>query len=118
MSDEAASVVTPREKPERTVTVQDIATHIFEAGPPAAPPLLYVHGIHVGNLWPDYHNALPQNFHVFAPDIPAFGLSEQPDWMRDVHGYVLFFCALLNELALDQLELLGHYLGRWIAPEH
>jgi len=117
MSDEAASVVTPREKPERTVTVQDIATHIFEAGPPAAPPLLYVHGIHVGNLWLDYHNALAQNFHVFAPDIPGFGLTERPDWMRDMSDYILFFRDLLNELALDQVMLVGHSLGGWMAAE-
>ncbi len=91
MSDEAASVVAQMEKTERTVTVQGIATHIFEAGSPAAHPLLYLHGTHLGNLWLDCHNALAQNFHVFAPDTPGFGLTERPDWMRDMSDYVLFF---------------------------
>ncbi len=39
-----SDVVTPIEKNERTVNVQGIATHIFEAGSPVAPPLLYLHG--------------------------------------------------------------------------
>ena len=117
MSDEAASVVAQMEKTERTVTVQDIATHVFEAGPPAASPLLYLHGTHLGNLWLDCHNALAQNFHVFAPDTPGFGLTERPDWMRDMSDYVLFFRDLLNELGLDQVMLVGHSLGGWMAAE-
>src|SRR6266481_2376379 len=42
-SDEASSVATPIEKVERTVDVRGIATHMFEAGPPTAAPLLYLH---------------------------------------------------------------------------
>ena len=45
-----SDVVAPIEKIERAVSVQDIATHLFEAGPPIAPPLLYLHGPNLGNL--------------------------------------------------------------------
>ncbi len=117
MSDEAASVVTSREKNEYTVTVQGIATHLFEAGEPTAPPLLYLHGTHLGNLWLDYHHALAQNFHVFAPDTPGFGLTERPDWMRDMSDYILFFRDLLDELGLEQAMFVGHSLGGWMAAE-
>jgi pimeloyl-ACP methyl ester carboxylesterase len=117
MSDEAASVVTSKEKNERTVTVQGVATHLFEAGVPTAPPLLYLHGTHLGNLWLDYHNALAQRFHVFAPDTPGFGLSERPDWMRDMSDYILFFRDLLDELGLEQAMFVGHSLGGWMAAE-
>jgi len=117
MPDEAANVVTPIEKTERTVTVQGIATHMFEAGPPTAPPLLYLHGTYLGNLWLDYHNTLAQNFHVFAPDTPGFGLTERPDWMRDMSDYILFFRDLLDELELDRPMLVGHSLGGWMAAE-
>src|SRR5256885_1476801 len=112
-----SDVVTPIEKNERAVNVQAIATHIFEAGSPAAPPLLYLHGTNLGNLWLDYHHALAQYFHLFAPDIPGFGLTERPDWMRDMSDYILFFRDLLNELALDQVTLVGHSLGGWMAAE-
>ncbi len=117
MSDEAASVVTPIEKNERTVNVQGIATHLFEAGSPTAPPLFYLHGTNLGNLWLDYHQALAQRFHLFAPDIPGFGLTERPDWMRDMSDYILFFRDLLNELGLDRVMLVGHSLGGWMAAE-
>jgi len=37
-SDEVSGVAAPIEKVERTVNVRGIATHMFEAGPPAAKP--------------------------------------------------------------------------------
>ncbi|TMC16792.1 MAG: alpha/beta hydrolase, partial [Chloroflexi bacterium] len=65
----------------------------------------------------DYHHALAQYFHVFAPDIPGFGLTERPVWMRDMSDYILYFRDLLNELGLDQVMLVGHSLGGWMAAE-
>src|SRR5436305_4568444 len=112
-----SDVVTPIEKTERTVSVQGIPTPLFEAGPPVAPPLLYLHGPNLGNLWLDYHHALAQHFHVFAPNIPGFGLTERPVWMRDMSDYILYFRDLLNELGLDQVMLVGHSLGGWMAAE-
>src|SRR6266566_4891806 len=79
--DETSSVAAPVEKVERTVTVQGIATHLFEAGPTGAPALLYLHGTFLGNLWLEFHQALSQRFHLFAPDIPGFGLTERRGWM-------------------------------------
>lgn len=64
---------------ERTIEVQGIPTHLFEAGPDSAPALLYLHATHLGNLWLEYHNLLACDFHIFAPDTPGFGLTERPD---------------------------------------
>ncbi len=108
---------TSSQKTERTVEVQGIVTHLFEAGPAAAPPLLYLHGTHLGNLWLDFHQALAQHFHVFAPDIPGFGLTERPDWMRDMDDYILYYRDLLGTLGLQRTALVGHSLGGWIAAE-
>lgn len=116
-ADEASSVAAAIEKTERTVNVQGIATHLFEAGPPTAPAVLYLHGTLLGNLWLDFHNALSQHFRVFAPDIPGFGLTERPDWMRDMSDYILYFRDLLNTLDLDKPLLIGHSLGGWMAAE-
>jgi pimeloyl-ACP methyl ester carboxylesterase len=102
---------------ERTIEVQGIQTHLFEAGAPAAPPLLYLHGTHLGNLWLDYHRALARHFHVFAPDIPGFGLTERPEWMRDMSDYVLYFRDLLDSLGLARTAIAGHSLGGWMAAE-
>lgn len=105
------------ERIERTIDVRGIPTHLFEAGDPAAPPLLYLHGTLLGNLWLDYHKALARHFHVFAPDIPGFGLTERPNWMRDMSDYVLYFRDLLNGLELEKPFIVGHAIGGWMAAE-
>ncbi|HLW01116.1 MAG TPA: alpha/beta hydrolase [Ktedonobacterales bacterium] len=107
----------PREQAERTVTVQGIETHLFEAGAPNAPPLLYLHGTSLGNLWLDYHLRLAERFHLFAPDIPGFGLTDRPDWMRDMSDYVLYLRDLLYTLGLERPSIVGHSLGGWMAAE-
>ena len=109
--------VTSGERIERTIPVQDIQTHLFEAGSASAPPVLFLHGAHSGNLWVDYHQALSQRFHVFAPDLPGFGLTPRPDWMRDVSDYVLYLHDLLQALNLTKPFLIGHSLGGWMAAE-
>jgi len=116
-SDEASSVATPIEKVERTVDVRGIATHMFEAGPPTATSLLYLHDHGLGNLWLEYHQRLAQSFHVFAPDIPGYGLTGRPDWMRDMSDYILYFRDLLDQLSLDKALVAGHSLGGWMAAE-
>jgi pimeloyl-ACP methyl ester carboxylesterase len=101
----------------RIIEVQGIATHLFEAGPATAPALLYLHGTSLGTLWLEYHERLARDFHVFAPDIPGFGLSERPDWMRDMSDYLLYIRDLLNTLEVRQIHLVGHSLGGWMAAE-
>lgn len=116
-TDEASSVATSLERPERTMSVRGIPTHLFEAGDPSASPVLYLHGTFLGNLWLDFHLALTQQFHIYAPDIPGFGLSERPDWMRDMSDYILYFRDLLDSLGLEKVALAGHSLGGWMAAE-
>jgi pimeloyl-ACP methyl ester carboxylesterase len=114
---ETSHVVAAAERNERTIDVRGVQTHLFEAGPAEAPALLYLHGTYLGNLWLDYHKALAQQFHLIAPDIPGFGLSTRPDWMRDISDYVLYFRDLLDTLKLEKPHLIGHSLGGWMALE-
>src|SRR6266480_2038446 len=104
-------------KVERMIDVRGVATHIFEAGSPTGVPLLYLHGMRLSNLWLDYHDALARHFHIFAPDMPGLGLSERPDWMRDVSDYVLYYRDLLDVLDLQEPFVVGHSLGGWMAAE-
>ena len=116
-TDEASAAATSLERPERTVSVRGLSTHLFEAGDPSAPPVLYLHGTFLGNLWLEFHQTLTQNFHMYVPDTPGFGLSERPDWMRDMSDYILYFRDLLDTLALEKTALIGHSLGGWMAAE-
>jgi pimeloyl-ACP methyl ester carboxylesterase len=109
--------VTSNQHSEHTIEVQGIPTHLFEAGPASAPTLLYLHGTHLGNLWLEYHDLLARNFHVLAPDIPGFGLTPRPEWMRDMSDYLLYLRDLLRTLDLKQIYLVGHSLGGWMAAE-
>ncbi|HKD75193.1 MAG TPA: alpha/beta hydrolase, partial [Ktedonobacterales bacterium] len=102
---------------ERTISARGVETHLFEAGPPDAPPLLYLHGTFLGNLWLDYHQALARDFHLFAPDIPGFGLTPRPAWMNDITDYVLYYRDLLDALELEHPAIVGHSLGGWMAVE-
>lgn len=104
-------------KVERMIDVRGVATHLFEAGSPTGMPLLYLHGVYLGNLWLDYHDALARHFHIFAPDMPGMGLSERPDWMRDVSDYVLYYRDLLDTLGLQAPFIVGHSLGGWMGAE-
>lgn len=105
------------EPANRTLDVRGIATHLFEAGSPDAPPLLYLHGTFLGNLWLDAHQRLAERFHVYAPDMPGFGLTARPDWMRDMSDYVLYLRDLLDALGLERPLVAGHSLGAWMALE-
>jgi pimeloyl-ACP methyl ester carboxylesterase len=116
-SDESTNLAVSVDKVEHTLDVRGIQTHIFEAGLPATAPLLYLHGTFLGNLWLDFHNILAQNFHVYAPDIPGFGLTERPVWMRDMSDYVLYLHDLLDTLGLQKTIVVGHSLGGWMAAE-
>ncbi|HXZ03659.1 MAG TPA: alpha/beta hydrolase [Ktedonobacteraceae bacterium] len=116
-SDEASIIAVSVDNVERVLNVRGIQTHIFEAGTPAVVPLLYLHDIFLGNLWLEFHNILAQNFHVFAPDIPGFGLTERPNWMRDMSDYILYVRDLLDTLGLQKAIVIGHSLGGWIATE-
>ena len=97
--------------------VRGVETHLVVAGANTAPPLLYLHGSFLGNLWLEAYAELARHFHLFAPDIPGFGLSVRPDWMRDMSDYVLYLRDLLDTLGLEKPILAGHSLGGWMAAE-
>ena len=117
MTTSETSNMTSDKKVEHTIEVQGVVTHLYESGSPTAPPVLYLHGTHLGNLWLEYHQLLARDLHVFAPDIPGFGLTERPDWMRDMSDYILYFRDLMDALDLRQVSLVGHSLGGWMAAE-
>jgi pimeloyl-ACP methyl ester carboxylesterase len=97
----------------------DLATgvrlHVAEAGAPAAPPLLLVHG------WPQHWWAwrgvippLAARFRVIAPDLRGFGWSGQPadgDFAKERLADDML--ALLDALGLARAGYLGHDWGGW-----
>src|ERR1700722_10720366 len=90
--------------------------HVTEAGPPDGRPVLALHG------WPQHHYCYrdllgepPEGIRLIAPDLPGYGWSGPPRhrWAKEDVAYDVL--ALLGEMALERLLLVGHDWGGWIS---
>jgi pimeloyl-ACP methyl ester carboxylesterase len=94
----------------RYVDVDGMRLHVAEAG--EGPPLVLLHG------WPQHWwiwrkviPALAAERRVICPDLRGFGWSEAPPGLYEVQGFADDTLALLDELGLGQVELIGHDWG-------
>jgi pimeloyl-ACP methyl ester carboxylesterase len=80
------------------------------------PPLLLVHGL--GGCWQWWLENLPvlsQHSRVIAVDLPGFGESEPLPPPGKMATQVESLAALLDQLGLDRVTLVGHSMGGLIA---
>lgn len=94
----------------RYVEVDGVRMHVAEAG--EGPPILMLHG------WPQHWwiwrkviPALAEERRVICPDLRGFGWSEAPPGRYEVQGFADDTLALLDELGLDRVDLIGHDWG-------
>jgi pimeloyl-ACP methyl ester carboxylesterase len=97
------------------VTARGVRFHVTEAGDPGGRAVVALHG------WPQHHYAYrdllgdpPAGLRIIAPDLPGYGWSGPPPhrWGKeDVAQDVL---ALLDELGLDRVLLVGHDWGGFV----
>ncbi|WP_338728159.1 alpha/beta fold hydrolase [Haladaptatus sp. DJG-WS-42] len=74
-----------------------------EAGDEAAPDLLLLHGINAAASsaeWQELCSTLAESYHVIAPDLPGFGLSER----HPVDYDAAFYTAFVSDFAADTTE--------------
>ncbi|GLQ49856.1 alpha/beta fold hydrolase [Dyella flava] len=70
----------------RYANVDGFKVHYREAGSPGKPKLLLLHGFpSSGHMFRDLIPLLSDSFHIIAPDLPGFGLSDMPS--RDQFTY-------------------------------
>src|SRR5262245_28688800 len=70
----------------KTAQIDGLKLFYREAGSPAAPALLLLHGFPTSShMFRDLIPALADRYHVVAPDYPGFGYSDFPD--REKFGY-------------------------------
>jgi pimeloyl-ACP methyl ester carboxylesterase len=70
----------------RHIDVDGFNVFYREAGPADAPKLLLLHGFpSSSHMFRDLIPLLSERFHIVAPDLPGFGLSDMPS--RDVFAY-------------------------------
>ncbi|MFC9440437.1 alpha/beta fold hydrolase [Nocardia sp. NPDC057030] len=97
------------------VTARGVRFHVTEGGPTDGRPVLLLHG------WPQHHYAYrhlladpPAGLRIIVPDLPGYGWSGPAPhrWAKeDVASDVL---ALIDELGLDRVLLVGHDWGGYI----
>jgi pimeloyl-ACP methyl ester carboxylesterase len=92
-----------------------VTLHVAEAGDPAAPPILAVHG------WPQHWwmwrhvmTALAPTHRVIAPDLRGQGWSGQPaDGDFSKARFADDLLALLDALGVERAGYIGHDWGAW-----
>lgn len=73
-----------------------------EAGDPADPDVVLVHGIHAAGTGREFVgivNDLAESRHVLVPDLPGFGRSDRPDLVYSAGLYEAFLRDFLSDVA-------------------
>jgi epoxide hydrolase A/B len=86
----------------RYVTTNGVRLFCVEAGPPAGPMVLLLHGFpELAYSWRFQVAALgAAGFHVVAPDLPGYGSSDKPD--------VTYDCEWINACLIGLIDACGH----------
>src|SRR6195952_3159909 len=98
----AASIAADQAVHYRSVTVEDVKVFYREAGDPAKPVLLLLHGFPTSSHM--FRNLIPllaDRYHVIAPDYPGYGQSDSPDHAK--FSYTFDRYGELVDGLLDQL---------------
>lgn len=100
----------------KTVSVDGLSTSYLEAGDPAAPAVVLLHGGEFGAGaeigWEHNISALAERHRVLAPDLLGFGQSAKVIDFNDGRGmrirHVAGFCA---ELGVESADFVGNSMG-------
>jgi pimeloyl-ACP methyl ester carboxylesterase len=100
-----------------TLRVQDVNIFYREAGDPQAPAVLLLHGFPTSSHM--FRNLIPLlagDYHVIAPDLPGYGLSDMPD--RSAFTYSFDHLAEIIGDFIDQIGLkkFAIYIFNYGAP--
>jgi pimeloyl-ACP methyl ester carboxylesterase len=99
----------------KTHTIAGCSVNVMRGG--KGPPLLFLHGAGGAGVWMPFMEKLSSRFEVIVPDHPGFGRSDKPEWLDDITDLAFFYLDLLEEFDLDEVHLVGHSLGGWLAAE-
>jgi pimeloyl-ACP methyl ester carboxylesterase len=97
------------------VLARGVDFHVTQAGPHDGTPVLALHG------WPQHHYEYrdllarpPEAMRIIAPDLPGYGWSGPPSHRWEKEEVASDVLALLDELGLRQVVLVGHDWGGYI----
>ncbi len=81
------------------------------------PAMLYLHGANGAAAVQPFMETLAKDFDLLVPEHPGFGLSEEPEWLENIHDLSYFYLDLLDQLGLDKVHVVGSSIGGWLAME-
>ena len=83
----------------------------------AGEPLLFLHGASGAPAILPFMEKLAQRFEVLVPEHPGYGMSEEPEWLENIHDVAYFYLDFLQQLNLKNVTLVGSSMGGWMAME-
>jgi len=93
-------------------------TAYTEAGDPDAPDLVLVHGINAAGSSAEFERVvddLAEDYHVLAPDLPGFGLSDRPPLIYSPSLYETFLAEFLRDRTEDPIVVGSGLSGAYLA---
>jgi pimeloyl-ACP methyl ester carboxylesterase len=105
----------PVQPREEMVAVGGVRAHTLIGG--SGEPLLFLHGAGGPNGWRRWHAALAEQFTVYVPSHPGYGLSDSANWMESPRDLARYYLWYLDTLGLDRATIIGHSMGGWTAAE-
>jgi pimeloyl-ACP methyl ester carboxylesterase len=102
---------------EKFVTVFGAKIRYTEAGDPAKPTVILLHGLGGSGdtSWMFTAPALAANYYVITPDQIGFGKSDKPFLNYRVATYVDFLDKFMSELKIEKATLVGNSMGGWVS---
>ena len=103
----------------RSVNYVDLPPSLFGAEDSGREPVVFVHGL--GGCWQNFLENVPraaaEGRRSLALDLPGFGFSEMPSEKISISGYGRVVNALVDELDLGEVVLVGNSMGGFIGAE-
>ena len=100
---------------DHTIEVDGCRTRYRRAG--KGTPLVFLHGAGGMPIVLPFMEKLAQRFDVIVPDHPGYGLSDEPEWLENIHDVAYFYLDFLVHLKLERVALVGNSMGGWMAME-
>lgn len=100
---------------EERITAAGAEVQLLKGG--NGDPLLVLHDEMGQPGWLRLHQELAENYTVYAPSLPGFGVTDRLDWIMNVRDTATWYLWALEDLGLSNLNVLGFSLGGWLAAE-
>jgi pimeloyl-ACP methyl ester carboxylesterase len=97
------------------VEIDGCRTHLRRGG--SGEPLLFLHGASGAPAIMPFMEKLAERFDVLVPEHPGYGLSDEPEWLDNIHDAAYFYLDFLRKLDLGKTIVIGSSMGGWMAME-